>query len=127
MPYVFYRDTVHKHNANKHAGNIYSTQLCTEICQNSSPSKFIEEVSDGENISLKYLAGDLVTCNLASINVAKVNKGEDIERVIPIAMRALDNVITLNLYPLKEAERTALRYRPVALGYLGFAEYLATN
>lgn len=127
MPYVFFRDTVNKHNANKHAGSIYSTQLCTEICQNSSPSKFIEEVSEWDNISIRYNPGDLVTCNLASINVAKVYKSEDIERVIPIAMRALDNVITLNFYPLKEAERTALRYRPVALGYLGFAEYLATN
>lgn len=68
-----------------------------------------------------------MTCNLASINVAKVYKSEDIERVIPIAMRALDNVITLNFYPLQEAKRTAHRYRPVALGYLGFAEYLATN
>ena len=46
MPYVFFRDTVNKHNANKHAGSIYSTQLCTEICQNSSPSKFVEEVSE---------------------------------------------------------------------------------
>ena len=127
MPYVFFRDTVNRHNANKHAGNVYSTQLCTEICQNSSPSKFVEEVSEWDNISIRYNPGDLVTCNLASINVAKVYKSEDIERVIPIAMRALDNVITLNFYPLKEAERTALRYRPVALGYLGFAEYLATN
>jgi ribonucleoside-diphosphate reductase alpha chain len=43
LPYVFYRDTVNKVNPNKHAGNIYSTQLCTEICQNTSPSKFVEE------------------------------------------------------------------------------------
>jgi ribonucleoside-diphosphate reductase alpha chain len=43
LPYVFYRDTVNRVNPNKHAGNIYSTQLCTEICQNTAPSKFIEE------------------------------------------------------------------------------------
>lgn len=35
MPYVFFRDTVNRLNPNKHAGNIYSTQLCTEICQNT--------------------------------------------------------------------------------------------
>ena len=52
---------------------------------------------------------------------------ETIARVIPLVMQALDNVISLNLYPIREAERTAHRYRPVALGYLGFAEYLATN
>jgi ribonucleoside-diphosphate reductase alpha chain len=43
MPYAFFRDTVNAANPNKHAGNIYSTQLCVEICQNTSPSKFIEE------------------------------------------------------------------------------------
>jgi ribonucleoside-diphosphate reductase alpha chain len=43
MPYVFYRDTVNELNPNKHAGNIYSTQLCTEICQNTSPSKYVDE------------------------------------------------------------------------------------
>lgn len=127
MPYVFYRDTVNKHNANRHAGNIYSTQLCTEICQNSSPSKFIDETLEWDELSIKYQPGDLVTCNLASINIAKVHDRETIARVIPLVMRALDNVISLNLYPIKEAERTAHRYRPVALGYLGFAEYLATN
>jgi len=50
---------------------------------------------------------------LASINVAKVNKIEDIEKVIPICMRVLDNVITLNYYPIKEAELTAKKYRSV--------------
>jgi ribonucleoside-diphosphate reductase alpha chain len=43
MPYAFFRDTVNAANPNKHAGNIYSTQLCVEICQNTSTSKFIEE------------------------------------------------------------------------------------
>ena len=42
-------------------------------------------------------------------------------------MRLLDNVITLNRYPIKEAERTAMKYRSVGVGYLGLAEYLATN
>jgi len=55
----------------------------------------------------------LVVCNLASINVAKVNTPEEIEKVIPIAMRILDNVITLNFYPIKEAELTAMKYRSV--------------
>lgn len=127
MPYVFFRDTVNQHNANKHAGSIYSTQLCTEICQNSSPSKFVEETDENGEITIKYQAGDLVTCNLASINIAKVHSAADIERVIPIALRALDNVISLNFFPIQEAKRTANRYRPIALGYLGFAEYLATN
>tara|TARA_B100000508_G_scaffold60333_1_gene47300 strand:- start:339253 stop:342018 length:2766 start_codon:yes stop_codon:yes gene_type:complete len=127
MPYVFFRDTVNRLNPNQHAGNVYSTQLCTEICQNTSPSKFEEESHEDGTITLKYKAGDTVVCNLASVNVAKVNDEKTVARVYPTLMRALDNVITLNYYPIKEAERTAKRYRPVGVGYLGLAEYLATN
>lgn len=127
MPYVFFRDTVNRMNPNKHAGNIYSSQLCTEICQNTSASKFVEETLEDGKVLIKYEPGDTVVCNLASINVAKVNTKEEINEILPVAMRMLDNVITLNYYPIKEAERTAMRYRSVGLGYLGLAEYLATN
>lgn len=127
MPYFFYRDTVNRVNPNKHVGNIYSTQLCTEICQNTSHSNFIgESLKDGE-VNLKYKSGDTVVCNLASINIAKVNTKKDIEEVFPIAMRILDNVITLNFYPIKEAEYTSKRYRSIGLGFMGLAEYLACN
>lgn len=127
MPYVFFRDTVNRLNPNKHVGSIYSTQLCTEICQNTSSSKFVEETIEDGKIVIRYEPGDLVVCNLASINVAAVHEEAVIEKVFPVVMRVLDNVITLNYYPIKEAERTAMRYRSVGLGYLGLAEYLATR
>ncbi len=127
MPYVFYRDTVNALNPNKHAGNIYSTQLCTEICQNTAPSKFVEETLEDGVISIKYTPGDSVVCNLASINIAKVNDDKTIEKVIPIVMKILDNVIDLNYYPMKEAELTAKKYRSVGLWFLWLAEYLAVN
>ena len=127
MPYVFYRDTVNRLNPNKHAGNIYSTQLCTEICQNTSSSKFVEETIEDGKIVIRYEPGDLVVCNLASVNIAKVNDQKTISEVFPVLLRVLDNVITLNYYPIKEAERTALRYRSIGIGYLGLAEYLAVR
>ncbi|MEK9174196.1 MAG: ribonucleoside-diphosphate reductase subunit alpha, partial [Patescibacteria group bacterium] len=127
MPYVFYRDTVNRLNPNKHAGNIYSTQLCTEICQNTSSSKFVEETIEDGKIVIRYEPGDLVVCNLASVNIAKVNDQKTIGEVFPVLLRVLDNVITLNYYPIKEAERTALRYRSIGIGYLGLAEYLAVR
>lgn len=125
MPYVFFRDTVNRVNPNKHVGNIYSTQLCTEICQNTSATVFLEEKEENGVVSIRHKAGDTVVCNLASINVAKVYTQEDIEEVFPIAMRVLDNVITLNFYPIQEAEYTAKRYRSIGLGFMGLAEYLA--
>lgn len=127
MPYVFFRDTVNRLNPNKHAGNIYSTQLCTEICQNTSDTKFIEETIEDGKIIIRYEPGDLVVCNLASINIATVFEEAVIADVFPVVMRVLDNVVTLNYYPIKEAERTSKRYRSVGLGYLGLAEYLATH
>lgn len=127
MPYVFFRDTVNRLNPNKHVGNIYSTQLCTEICQNTSDTKFIEETIEDGKIIIRYEPGDLVVCNLASINIATVFEEAVIADVFPVVMRVLDNVITLNYYPIKEAERTSKRYRSVGLGYLGLAEYLATH
>ena len=127
MPYVFFRDTVNRLNPNKHVGNIYSTQLCTEICQNTSATKFLEETIEDGKIVIRYEPGDLVVCNLASINIATVFDPAVIADVFPVVMRVLDNVVTLNYYPIKEAERTSKRYRSVGLGYLGLAEYLATR
>jgi len=125
MPYVFFRDTVNRANPNKHAGMIYSTQLCTEICQNTDSSKFDAETVEDGKVVLRYTPGDTVVCNLASINMAKVNSNEEIDQIIPVAMRLLDNVIVLNLYPIQEAELTAKKYRSVGLGFMGLAEYLA--
>ena len=125
MPYAFFRDTVNRVNPNKHAGMVYSTQLCTEICQNTSSSVFSGETVEDGKVVLRYTPGDTVVCNLASINVARVHTSEEIEKIISVAMRVLDNVITLNLYPIQEAELTSNKYRSVGLGFMGLAEYLA--
>lgn len=127
MPYVFYRDTVNRLNPNKHAGKVYSTQLCTEICQNSSPARFIEEAVEDGKIVIRYEPGETVTCNLASINVAKVNDEATIAESMDVICRLLDNVITITKFPIKAAELTALKYRSIGIGYLGLAEYLATH
>ncbi len=127
MPYVFFRDTVNRLNPNKHAWNVYSSQLCVEICQNTTPSKFVEETLEDGKIVIKYEPGDSVVCNLASINIAKVNTKKQAEETVPVAARILDNVITLNFYPIKESEITAKKYRSVWLWFLGLAEYLAVN
>jgi ribonucleoside-diphosphate reductase alpha chain len=47
------------------------------------------------------------------LNIAKVNTKAAMEEIIPIAMRVLDNVIELNLFPIKEAKSTAEQYRSV--------------
>ncbi|MBF0512172.1 MAG: ribonucleoside-diphosphate reductase subunit alpha, partial [Candidatus Omnitrophica bacterium] len=125
MPYVFFRDTVNAANPNKHAGMVYSTQLCTEICQNTTDAKFINESLENGDLVLRYTPGESVVCNLASINMARVHTQQDIDDVFPTALRILDNVITLNFYPIEEAKITAQKYRSIGLGFMGLAEYLA--
>ena len=127
MPYVFFRDTVNEANPNKHAGHIFSTQLCTEICQNTSESIFASEIVDKGTVVIQYTPGDTVVCNLASINVAKVYSNKEIAEVFPVAARVLDNIITLNYYPIQEAKITAQKYRSIGLGFMGLAEYLACH
>ncbi len=69
--------------------------------------------------------GETAVCNLASINLSKINKREDIERIVPIAIRMLDNVIDLNFYPTRKAKETNLKTRAIGLGVMGEAEMLA--
>ncbi|MBN2908917.1 ribonucleoside-diphosphate reductase subunit alpha [Polycladomyces sp. WAk] len=124
-PFLFFRDTVNRLNPNKHKGMIYSSNLCTEICQNMSPTELIsEELEDGVIVT-KQKPGDFVVCNLSSINLGRITSLEDLARIIPIQMRMLDNVIDLNLYPVKQAEVTNRKYRAVGLGTSGYHQYLA--
>lgn len=124
-PFIFFRDTVNRANPNKHQGMIYSSNLCTEICQNMSPTELIsEELEDGVIVT-KQKPGDFVVCNLSSINLGRVQSYKDIERIVSVQMRMLDNVIDLNIYPVKQAETTNKKYRAVGLGTSGYHQYLA--
>ena len=71
--------------------------------------------------------GKTAVCNLASINLSKINTKEDIERVVPIAIRMLDNVIDLNFYPNRKVKVTNLDTRAIGLGVMGEAQMLAEN
>ena len=69
--------------------------------------------------------GDTAVCNLASVNLAKIHSREDLERVVPIAIRMLDNVIDLNFYPLAKVKKTNEKSRSIGLGVMGEAQMLA--
>lgn len=129
-PFIFYRDTVNRANPNKHAGMIYASNLCHEIAQNMSESILLEErieSTEGESqVLTRVKSGDMVTCNLNSINLGRVNK-EDLKDVIPLQIRMLDNVITLNQSPVQEARVTSDKYRAIGLGTSGYHHYLVNH
>ena len=163
-PFLTFKDTANRANPNKHAGVIRSTNLCTEIFQNTAPnhyrSQFVFEdgttVSYEENelvtvdsgmtkpakkvtaldsidgkqiwiVDKEKIDGDTAVCNLASVNLSKINTREDLERVVPVAVRMLDNVIDLNFYPLAKVKRTNEKSRSIGLGVMGEAQMLAEH
>lgn len=163
-PFLCFKDNANKANPNDHYGVIRSSNLCTEIFQNTEPNhykiKFIFE--NGESVSYEedeivkvdsglekpakkvtaldslggmpiYVVekekvnGATAVCNLASVNLSRINTKEEIDRIVPIAVRALDNVIDLNFYPIEKVKRTNMRSRSIGLGVMGEAQMLAEH
>ncbi|PAD72418.1 ribonucleoside-diphosphate reductase subunit alpha [Paenibacillus campinasensis] len=128
-PYMFYRDTVNRANPNSHRGMIYSSNLCTEIMQNQSPTVTESEelvMRDGQTrIVITKVPGDFVVCNLSSINLARAVPASVLDRLIPIQVRMLDNVIDINNIEILQAQHTNQQYRAVGLGTFGLHHLLA--
>jgi ribonucleoside-diphosphate reductase alpha chain len=128
-PFMFYRDEVNRKNPNNHAGIVYSSNLCTEIMQNMSPTiqykEEIVKINDKDVIVTYKEAGDFVVCNLSSVNLGRAVTHNALERLIPIQVRMLDNVIDLNKIDVKQAQITNQKYRAVGLGTFGWHHLLA--
>lgn len=164
MPFLCFKDSANRANPNKHRGIIRSSNLCTEIFQNTAPSHYIIEVEfeNGEKTTYQEFDtvvldngiskkankltsidsingkkifsaekisqdGETAVCNLASINLSRIYTKEDLERVIPTAVRLLDNVIDLNFYPNRKVKITNINNRAIGLGIMGEAEMLASQ
>ena len=122
---MFYRDEVNRANANKHEGMIYSSNLCSEIMQNMSATKFESVTLEDDIVVTRSKPGDFVVCNLSSINFGRAVPASVLERLITIQVRMLDNVIDLNKIPVVQAQRTNSRYRGIGLGTFGWHHLLA--
>ena len=130
-PFTFYRDTVNRANPNHHKGMIYCSNLCTEIAQNMAPIETVSktiETKDGETIVVTTTKpGEFVVCNLASLSLGRLplEDEEQMREKVATIVRALDNVISLNFYPVPYAEITNQKYRSIGLGISGYHHALA--
>lgn len=132
-PFAFNRDHVNRANPNSHRGIIYCSNLCTEIAQNmremETTGEKITEINGEQVVVTVTKPGEFVVCNLASLSLGRidVNKPEELEEITKTAVRALDNVIDLNFFPVPYAKINNEKYRPIGLGVSGYHHMLAKN
>ncbi len=130
-PFTFNRDHVNRMNPNGHNGIIYCSNLCTEIAQNMSAIDTVNtevRTTDGDTVVCTTVRpGDFVVCNLASLSMGHLPLEDEarMHDIVATVVRALDNVIDLNYYPLPYARITNRRYRSIGLGVSGYHHALA--
>lgn len=130
-PFTFNRDTVNRANPNAHRGMIYCSNLCTEIAQNMSAIEYLSteiRTTDGDTVVVNTVKpGDFVVCNLASLSLGHLPLEDETQMREKVAtvVRALDNVIDLNFYPVPYAKITNRHYRSIGLGVSGYHHALA--
>jgi ribonucleoside-diphosphate reductase alpha subunit len=107
-PYLLYKDACNEKSNQKNLGTIRSSNLCTEI--------------------LEYTSKDEVAvCNLASISLPKFVEDNQFNfsklvEVTKVITRNLNRIIDINYYPIKEAENSNFRHRPIGIGVQGLAD-----
>jgi ribonucleoside-diphosphate reductase alpha chain len=107
-PYMLYKDAANRKSNQKNLGTIRSSNLCTEIMEYTSPD-------------------EVAVCNLASLSLPMFVDNDKFDHdslyaVTKRVTRNLNKVIDRNYYPVKEAENSNLRHRPIGLGVQGLAD-----
>jgi ribonucleoside-diphosphate reductase alpha chain len=106
-------------HANTHSSfkdTVYMSNLCQEI---TLPTKPLQHIDD-EN-------GEIALCILSAINVGLLKDLDDLEDLCDLAVRALEEIIDYQRYPIKAAEISTKARRSLGIGYIGLAHYLAKN
>lgn len=112
-PYMLYKDACNRKSNQQNVGTIKCSNLCTEIVEYSSPD-------------------EVAVCNLASLALNKfvvTNGGgrptynfQKLFEVTQVVTRNLNKIIDINYYPVKEAEKSNKRHRPIGIGVQGLAD-----
>lgn len=111
--YIMNIDHCNTHSSYK--DQITMSNLCQEITEPTTPIQHI----DDDNFS------EIATCILSAINVGKIKPDEEIEELCDLAVRALEEIIDYQKYPVKAAENFTKRRRSLGIGFIGLAHYFA--
>ena len=112
--YIMNVDHCNTHSSFK--DKVYMSNLCQEI---TLPTKPLEHIDD-EN-------GEIALCILSAINVGTLKTLDDLEELCELAVRALEEIIDYQNYPIRAAEISTKARRSLGVGYIGLAHYLARN
>jgi len=112
--YIMNVDHCNTHSSFK--DKVYMSNLCQEI---TLPTKPLQHIDDEE--------GEIALCILSAINVGTIRNLDDLEELCELAVRALEEIIDYQNYPILAAEKSTKARRSLGVGYIGLAHYLAKN
>ncbi len=112
--YIMNVDHANTHSSFKDP--VYMSNLCQEI---TLPTKPLQHIDDDK--------GEIALCILSAINVGVIKELDDLEELCDLAVRALDEIIDYQKYPVNAAEISTKARRSLGVGYIGLAHYLAKN
>jgi ribonucleoside-diphosphate reductase alpha chain len=113
---IYIMNIDHCNSHSSYTDKINMSNLCMEITEPTTPIQHIDD-EDGE----------IATCILSAINVGKIKTNDDLEVLCDLSVRALDEIIDYQNYPVKAAENFTKRRRSLGIGYIGLAHYLAKH
>ena len=112
--YIMNIDHCNTHSSFK--DKVYMSNLCQEITLPTTPVQHI----DDEN-------GEIALCILSAVNLGLIRDKDDLEELCDLSVRALDEIIDYQEYPILAAQQSAQSRRSLGIGYIGLAHYLAKN
>lgn len=95
---------------------IRQSNLCLEI---ALPTKPLNNIDDPN--------GEIALCTLSALNLGSINNLEELEPLADLAVRALDNLLDYQDYPIRAAQIASMNRRTLGIGVINFANYLAKN
>ena len=95
---------------------IRQSNLCMEI---ALPTKPLQHIMDEE--------GEIALCTLSAINLGAIESLDELEELTELTVRALDNLLDYQDYPIKAAEGSSMARRTLGIGVINYAYYLAKN
>ena len=112
--YIMNIDHCNTHSSFK--DKVYMSNLCQEI---TLPTKPVQHIDDDK--------GEIALCILSAINLGMIKDKEELEELCDLSVRALDEIIDYQEYPVVAAKKSTEARRSLGIGYIGLAHYLAKN